>query len=498
VFRTAGRYAIVGNVRWDAHATGKRITSILFNSTTTIAEDVTAAISGATISQSVPAQYDFAQWDYIELIVEQNRGGALDLKAVGNHSPELSVDWLGVGASSGSSSGADFAQVVTVAKSGGDYLTIQGALDSITDNDSTTRYLVLVHPGLYVEQVTMKSYVDVRGIDRSAVQIEYGATTGAVIMADNCEISNLTIELSATEGHWGIVSANKSGIHMRSLSLLSPFGSSNRGAGIKITGTSWGTCFIENVIINTYTQTNQGIFVQSDGVDLVDTTLNDVFVDALEATSGGAVLIDGCEDIHLRNVYSRVASAAYGLRVIAGSVVDVTSCYFEAGTESIEVDASTVYLTGTPITNSSTSGSGVLSAAGRGVIVTKSAQSIGNSSDTAISFTSALFQYGNRYVTYWVIGSPTRVTMPHAGFVNLSARVVWAANATGARYAHLKKNGTDFLSLTSQPAMAAGGTYMMVPYSGFLEEDDYIEVVVQQQSGGNLNVDVELCMNHSI
>lgn len=255
--------------------------------------------------------------------------------------------WLGGGsASSGgvSQTGGtvtkffDYAQHVVVAKSGGDFDTIQAAIDSISDASSSKRYLVLVMPGKYAEQVTMKSWVDVRGVCRRTVQIEHGATDGAVKLSDFCQIEDLLIENSSTEGHWGIVGDNVSHWHIRNVDLLAPFGSSKRGAGIKVTGTSWGTGFIEQCVINTYTQTNQGIYLDSDGVDLADVTINDVFVDSFEATTGGGILLDNVIDTQLRDVYARTSSAGYDVRVTGASVITMTNSWLEFGTTSLEVD----------------------------------------------------------------------------------------------------------------------------------------------------------------
>ena len=57
-----------------------------------------------------------------------------------------------------------YSQIVVVAKSGGDYTTVQGALDSITDATSTKKYAVLVAPGRYNEQITPVEYVSVIGL----------------------------------------------------------------------------------------------------------------------------------------------------------------------------------------------------------------------------------------------------------------------------------------------------------------------------------------------
>lgn len=72
-----------------------------------------------------------------------------------------------------------YQQVVDVAKSGADYTTIQGAIDSIIDATTTKRYAVVVHPGNYAEAVTMKDYVDIIGTGRTNSRIT--GTTGTVL-----------------------------------------------------------------------------------------------------------------------------------------------------------------------------------------------------------------------------------------------------------------------------------------------------------------------------
>jgi hypothetical protein len=58
--------------------------------------------------------------------------------------------------------------VVVVAKSGGDFTTINAALESITDNGEFSRYLVWVAPGTYSETVVMKPYVSIQGAGAGA------------------------------------------------------------------------------------------------------------------------------------------------------------------------------------------------------------------------------------------------------------------------------------------------------------------------------------------
>lgn len=109
-------------------------------------------------------------------------------------------DGLALAGNQFSMHGTSYQQVVVVAKSGGDFTTIQGALDSITDASNTKRYLVWVAPGVYTERVTMKPYVDIEGANTSLTRISYGASatlnTGTVVAASNAELRSITVENS--------------------------------------------------------------------------------------------------------------------------------------------------------------------------------------------------------------------------------------------------------------------------------------------------------------
>ncbi|MHC4709559.1 MAG: autotransporter outer membrane beta-barrel domain-containing protein [Planctomycetota bacterium] len=72
-----------------------------------------------------------------------------------------------------------YQQVVTVAKAGGDYTSIQDAIDSITDASDSKRYAVKVYPGNYAEAVTMQDYVDIIGTGRTNSRIT--GTSGTVL-----------------------------------------------------------------------------------------------------------------------------------------------------------------------------------------------------------------------------------------------------------------------------------------------------------------------------
>ena len=98
--------------------------------------------------------------------------------------------------------GSPYDNVIVVAKSGGDFTSIQDALDSIVDASAGNPYLVYVAPGFYEEQVTLKPYVTLEGAGEGATIIrgtggsEWSA--GTVIGANNAAVRHLTVESDGT------------------------------------------------------------------------------------------------------------------------------------------------------------------------------------------------------------------------------------------------------------------------------------------------------------
>ena len=91
-----------------------------------------------------------------------------------------------------------YQNVRVVAKSGGDYTSINAALGSISDANSTNPYLIYVAPGLYSEQVMMKPYVDIQGSGELTTRISWtgssSSNTGTVVGASNAELRFLTVQ----------------------------------------------------------------------------------------------------------------------------------------------------------------------------------------------------------------------------------------------------------------------------------------------------------------
>jgi hypothetical protein len=96
--------------------------------------------------------------------------------------------------------GVDYQNVIIVAKSGGDYTSVQAAIDSIADASASNRYLVWVAPGEYSETVTMEPYVHLQGAGQEATIITSTTSNGSLppsqatlVMASDVSLRDLTV-----------------------------------------------------------------------------------------------------------------------------------------------------------------------------------------------------------------------------------------------------------------------------------------------------------------
>jgi hypothetical protein len=88
-----GKYLITGHIRWDSSGYGERQLVIKANGTY-IARTNADSTSNAE-QMSVATVYELSAGDYVTLGVFQSSGGALNVLAEGNHSPEFAMHWLG-------------------------------------------------------------------------------------------------------------------------------------------------------------------------------------------------------------------------------------------------------------------------------------------------------------------------------------------------------------------------------------------------------------------
>jgi len=111
--------------------------------------------------------------------------------------------------------------------------------------------------------------------------------------------------------------------------------------------------------------------------------------------------------------------------------------------------------------------------------------STGNS--LAITFNSERVDVGGCHST---VSNTSRLTVPagEGGWYAFGGGVTIAANATGVRILWVRLNGTTSLVKHNQDGLGGNEVNLAVSSRYQLAAADYIELMVYQNSGGNLNV----------
>lgn len=94
---SAGVYHVTFVGEFAVNATGVRQAALRLNGTTYI--DAMSTNGNASIGTQVKlsTDYKFAGGDYVEVLVRQDSGGALNLSVAGNYSPEVTARWVAFG-----------------------------------------------------------------------------------------------------------------------------------------------------------------------------------------------------------------------------------------------------------------------------------------------------------------------------------------------------------------------------------------------------------------
>ncbi|MFC2043320.1 hypothetical protein ACFLUA_04140 [Chloroflexota bacterium] len=167
-----------------------------------------------------------------------------------------------------------YANVVIVAKSGGDFTSIQEALDSIIDAGESNHYLVKVMPGEYYEQVMMKEYVDIEGSGELNTKILYWAirtlTEGTLGGANNAELRFLSIENSGGDEYAVAIFNENASPRLTHVTAIASGGS--QGFGVYNLGSSPVMTDV-SVIIAGGTILNYGVYNQSSSPEMTNVTI---------------------------------------------------------------------------------------------------------------------------------------------------------------------------------------------------------------------------------
>ncbi len=91
----AGIYRIGACVQWASSSPGDRAVRLRLNGSTYIAGVGASGIAYSLQFMNVETEYRFAAGDYIEVRVVQDSGGALNVLAAANQSPEFWISYIG-------------------------------------------------------------------------------------------------------------------------------------------------------------------------------------------------------------------------------------------------------------------------------------------------------------------------------------------------------------------------------------------------------------------
>ncbi len=109
-----------------------------------------------------------------------------------------------------------------------------------------------------------------------------------------------------------------------------------------------------------------------------------------------------------------------------------------------------------------------------------------NPSWNSLAFDTEQADQGGMHST---LTNTDRITFPEAGFFVFGGCVEFAANAAGIRYAGAHLNGASFLAVDSRPNTGASiPTVIAISGGYYFSANDYIKLLVYQNSGGALNV----------
>jgi hypothetical protein len=118
-------------------------------------------------------------------------------------------------------------------------------------------------------------------------------------------------------------------------------------------------------------------------------------------------------------------------------------------------------------------------------------QSITNNTDTALAFNTERFDQagGASSTQHDTVTNNSRLTCRFAGIYQITGQVEWASSAAGARRIYLRVGGATIICRSPAVAGATddvGRLTLSTLYS--LAVNDFVELIVWQNSGGALNV----------
>jgi len=183
--------------------------------------------------------------------------------------------WNGAAWGCGSPVAPGYARTLVVAASGGDFTSVQAAVNSITDASATNPYLVWIAPGIYAETVTLKPYVHLQGAGRDVTVLQGNITDdngspvdkATLILDSNTSVRDLSVTNTGSSGQTRVgilVPMGKSNVRIADVTVSSG-GTANSSVAVWLTGAatlenvtataSGGTVFNGAVMLKDYVVT---------------------------------------------------------------------------------------------------------------------------------------------------------------------------------------------------------------------------------------------------
>ena len=238
--------------------------------------------------------------------------------------------WNGTAWGCGSPVAPGYARTLVVAASGGDFTTVQAAVNSITDASAMTPYLIWIAPGVYAETVTLKPYVHLQGAGRDVTVLHGNITDNdgspvdkaALILDTHTSARDLTVNNTGSGGQTRVgilVPSRKSDVRIANV-IVSSEGVATSSVAVwlagsatleNVTATAFGGTGANTALILKDYITNptiplevhlQGGTYTASGVNAIGININDsssrMVIDSAHVVATDALYSDGWIEVY--------------------------------------------------------------------------------------------------------------------------------------------------------------------------------------------------------
>lgn len=195
-----------------------------------------------------------------------------------------------------------YANVVVVAKSGGDFIDLSSAMLSIADASAMNPYLIKIMPGVYeTGSIGMKPYVDVEGSGENITKL---SASDLLAPASNTELRDITVERvgSCSGACYAILMDDANQINLSRVTAIAGDSEGNLASAIR----GGGTLHLKGVTamaLANGSNPNVAIIINGDGA-----ILDDVTAIAENGVYNRGILLDG--NVVLKNVTVSVSKSS--------------------------------------------------------------------------------------------------------------------------------------------------------------------------------------------